>query len=180
MKRARLVVHPIRLRILQALTAEKDTTQGLADRLPDVPRSSIYRHLRLLLEGDLVRVASTQRVRGVDQRLYEISGSAHLSADDVAGISSDEHLEMFSTYVLTLLADFGDFLRRTPAPDFAADRVGYTETVVHVTDPEFDALAGRLNAAIAPVRNNKPGPKRRPRKLSVITFPVGPTPGTDD
>ncbi len=174
MNRARLVVHPVRLRILKALAAEKDTTQGLADRLPDVPRSSIYRHLRLLVGGDLVRVASTRRGRGADERLYEVSWLAHLSASDVAGMSSDAHLEMFSTYVLGLLQEFGEFLHRNPTPDFASDRVGYSETPLHVTDEEFDGLVTRLQAAIAPVRDNLPGPKRRPRKLSVITFPTGP------
>lgn len=175
MKRARLVLHPVRLRILQALAAGKDTATGLAERLDDVPRSSIYRHLRLLVDAQMVAVAQTQRVRGVDERLYELGPRAHLGADDVAGLGADEHLEMFSTYAMTLIQDFSGYLERSRSPDLGRDRVGYTETVLHLTDDEFDQLAQKLQAAVAPLQSGRPGPGRTARKLSIITFPVGPT-----
>ncbi len=176
MKRAKLVLHPVRLRILQTLAGGQETTQGLSERLPDIPRSSIYRHLRLLVDANLAEIAETRKVRGVDERVYRLGDSAHLSAEDVAGLSADEHLAMFSTYVLTLIQDFSAYLeraeRRGQSPDFASDRVGYTEVVVHVTDDEFDAIAHKLQAAIHPYISTKPGPQTTARKLSTITFPV--------
>lgn len=174
LKRSQLVLHPVRLRLLQALAAGEATSQALGARLPDVPQSSIYRHLRLLVDAGLVVVAGTRRVRGAEERRYRLGESARLTSDDVAGLGADEHLGMFSTYVLTLLQDFAGYLGRVEEPDFGRDRVGYTEVVLHVTDAEFDALAEALQSAMRPLLGRAPGPGRTPRKLSVITFPVPP------
>ncbi|MEZ4384906.1 MAG: helix-turn-helix domain-containing protein [Nannocystaceae bacterium] len=176
MRRSRLILHPVRLRILQALASGEHTTHALDERLADVPKSSIYRHLRLLVRAGLVDVAQTRRIRGVEERSYRLGASARLSAADVAGLSSDEHLGMFSTYTLSLVQDFAAYLGSRPEPDFAGDRVGYTEVVLHTTDDEFDAMVAAINAAMKPYIDRAPRPTTTPRKLSVITFPV-PRPG---
>lgn len=172
LERAKIVLHPVRLRILQALAIGEDTTQGLTDRLGDVPRSSIYRHLRRLVAAGLVIVAETRRVRGAVERRYRLGEGAHLSAEDVAGVPAEKHLEMFTTYVMTLVQDFAGYLGAVDEPDFDRDRVGYSEVVVHVTDREFDRIAERLRAATRRYLGRAPSPGLRPRKLSVITFPV--------
>ena len=63
-----LIIHPVRLRIMQAMGAEKLTTQEIAERLPDVPKSSLYRHLKLLLEGEMIGLAETRLVHGIQER----------------------------------------------------------------------------------------------------------------
>jgi len=171
-RRSRLILHPVRLRILQALASGEHTTQALSERIADVPRSSIYRHLRLLVSAKLIVVAQTRRVRGVDERHYKLGESARLSAADVEGLSADEHLGMFSTYTLTLLQDFAAYLGSREEPDFTGDRVGYTEVVLHTTDDEFDAMVAEIKAAMERYRCRTPSPKTTARKLSLITFPV--------
>jgi len=171
-RRSRLILHPVRLRILQALASDEHTTQALAERLADVPRSSIYRHLRLLVSAGLVVVAQTRRVRGVDERHYRLGESAHLSAADIEGLSADEHLSMFSTYTLTLLQDFAAYLGRQDEPDFVGDRVGYSEVVLHTTDDELDAMLAEIKGTVKRYLDRAPSPETTPRKLSVITHPL--------
>ena len=60
-----LVFHPVRLRLLQVLSNSHLTTQEIADLLPSIPKSSIYRHLKLLLDEGLVRVTDTRPVKGI-------------------------------------------------------------------------------------------------------------------
>ena len=52
--KAALVTHPLRARILTALLGRELTTQQIGALLPDVPLSSIYRHVRLLAEGGII------------------------------------------------------------------------------------------------------------------------------
>ncbi len=42
-----LMIHPVRIRVLGALARRPLTTAELDVEIPDVPRSSLYRHVRL-------------------------------------------------------------------------------------------------------------------------------------
>lgn len=53
MKKADLLLHPVRMRIVQQLIAgDPQAILQLAQRLGDVPQATLYRHMKLLLEAD--------------------------------------------------------------------------------------------------------------------------------
>ena len=109
-KKADLLIHPIRLQILQTLTNGSLTTQEISDALPSIPKSSIYRHLRLLLTGGMIKVAETRSVRGIQEKVYRLLQAPHLGPEDVAGLTREDHLGYFTTYTATLLQGFADYL----------------------------------------------------------------------
>ena len=50
-----LVLHPVRLRIVQAFLGTPSlTTAQLRERLPDVPAATLYRQVATLVEGGLL------------------------------------------------------------------------------------------------------------------------------
>ena len=168
-----LILHPQRLRILQTLAAASLTTQEIADRLPGVPKSSIYRHLKVLLDAGLVAVAATRPVKGVDEKVYQLGQVPDLSPEDMAGLTPDEHLHYFTSFIASLLHGFADYLARTPHPDLYADIVGYREVVFYATDEEFIQSLTTMNEALAPlIASTTPGPGRTQRKLASITHPI--------
>jgi DNA-binding transcriptional ArsR family regulator len=187
MQRANLILHPIRFRILQALAGETLTTQDFADRLPDVPKPSIYRHLRLLREGGMVVVAGVRPIRGVVEKAYRLNQPMRLGVEDMARLSPDDHVRFFQNYAMTLIQGFSDYVHagEAQAPiDLMADRVGYTEAFLYATLEEFDQFATALNAALLPLLQNQPAEGRRKRKLAIITHPaasgpVGESPDLD-
>lgn len=171
-----LIIHPIRFRILQALAAETLTTQQIAGRLPDAPKSSIYRHLKVLLGGEMIVVAETRLVKGIQEKVYRLAQRPYLGPDDMAGVTAADHLRYFTTYVMTLLQGFSDYLAAFgPTLDFAADRVGYTEALFYATDAEMDALQANLNAAFLKVAMNEKGNGRKQRKIAIISHPTATT-----
>ncbi len=171
-----LIIHPVRLRILQTLVTESLTTQEISDRLTDVPKSSIYRHLKVLLDNNVVKVAETRIVKGIQEKTYQLDQSTRMSPADMAGLDAEDHMGYFTTYVMTLLRDFGNYLEATEATvgkiDMLADRVGYTEVAVYATKEEFDQIAMALNQAIIPLLRNGPGNGRSKHKLATITHPL--------
>jgi DNA-binding transcriptional ArsR family regulator len=177
--KADLMMHPVRLQILLALAGLALTTQEIGTRLPDVPQSSIYRHLKTLLDGGLVRVAATRPVKGVEEKVYALAAQPHLGPEDVAGWTPEEHQRAFTTYMLALLQGFRAYLA-TPGFDLPADRTGYTEIRVFATDAEYDAAIAALNAALLPLATQGPGPGRRQHKIAVITHPIASSETTDD
>jgi DNA-binding transcriptional ArsR family regulator len=177
MNKADLIIHPVRLRILRVLDGEALTTQELAERLGDVPTSSLYRHLKLLLDGRLVEVADLRLVRGIQEKTYRLAQTAVLRPADVALLTADDHVHYFTTYVLTLLHDFAAYVTQTEAErgsiDMLADRVGYREVSFYATTQELDEAFGAVNAALRPLLQHEAGNGRRRYKLATVLHPQG-------
>lgn len=168
--KAELIIHPIRIRIVRALLFGPQTTQELAEQLPDVPKSSLYRHLRLLLEGGLIGLAETRLVQGIQEKVYELVQMPHLSRKDMSELSAEDHLRYFTTFMAILLQGFADYLAADP--DFQSDVVGYTETTVWATPEEFGKFSEKLNAAIVPLLRREKGEGREQYKVATVIYPI--------
>ena len=172
LEKADLVIHPVRLRIFLALSTGPQTTQEIAQHLPDVPLSSLYRHLKLLLEGEMIEVVEARIVQGIQEKVYGLAQAPHLGQDDMAGLSSDEHLRYFTTFVVALLQGFANYLASTSEPDLARDFAGYTEAPMWATVAELEAALTAMNQVLLPVFRQGPGPGRRQYKLATIIHPA--------
>jgi DNA-binding transcriptional ArsR family regulator len=181
-KKADLIIHPTRLQILLALTAQPRTTREIAQVLPGIATPSIYRHLRELLEGGIVEVAETRRVRGVDEKIYRLAQAPHLTQEDIAGMSRDEHLHYFNAFAAMLMQGFASYLDMTyqeaaaagsSEPDFLGDRAGFTEITFYASVEELDAFRITLNQSLAHLASLPPAPERKYRKLAFISHPLG-------
>jgi DNA-binding transcriptional ArsR family regulator len=175
-KTVNAMMHPVRLRILQTLGSEALTTQEIAERMSDTPKSSIYRHLKVLLEADLVAVAATRLVKGIEEKRYVVARSLFLDADDIAGMSGEDHVRSFTTYMLLVQQGFVDYVRDSADNDdridMVRDRAGYTEIHFHATDAELDAAMTAINQAVLPLIDNQPDENRRARKLITVSHPI--------
>jgi DNA-binding transcriptional ArsR family regulator len=171
--KANLIMHPIRLRIVQALLGDRQLTpQQLADLLPDVPQATLYRHINKLVDGGVLVVAAERRARGAVEKFYAVSDYAvTLTAEDFANASRDDHMHAFTTFVASLLADFGRYLQRD-AIDFERDGVGYRQVALYLNDEEFVQMAAALNTALRPFLELPPAPDRRRRMLSNVLIPT--------
>lgn len=176
MQRIDLILHPVRFRILEALAGATLTTQEIAERLPEVPKSSIYRHLRLLLGAEIVAIAGERPVRGVVEKVYRLDRPLFLSAEEITGVTAEEHVRYFRAYAMTLIQGFAAYVSAAAGDgsiDMLADRAGYTETFFMATNEEFDRFSVALNEALRSLLENGAVAGRRKRKLAVITHPQG-------
>jgi DNA-binding transcriptional ArsR family regulator len=166
-----VVIHPVRLRILQSLEAGPRTTQQIAEKLADVPKSSLYRHLKLLLESEFVGVSKIRVVQGIQEKVYQLNRPARLGPEAVADVSVDDHLRYFTTYLMVLLRGFSNYLLSSPEPDFVEDRAGYSEVSFWASDDEFDTLVKNMNQALLPLLEQSNGESRKRRRMAVVTYP---------
>jgi DNA-binding transcriptional ArsR family regulator len=168
-----LLLHPVRLRIVHAMSGDRTlTTAQLCDLLPDVSKATVYRHVGLLADGGLLEVVGEHRTRGAVERRYRLHrGRAAVDARTAASVSVEEHRRVFAVAMATLLAEYGAYLDRDDA-DPAADLVGYRQHAVWLTEDERAAMIEELRAVIAPRLANAPSPERRRHLLSPILFPA--------
>lgn len=165
-----LIIHPVRIRILRTLLFGPQTTQEIAEQLRDVPKSSIYRHLKLLLDGELVGIAETRLVQGIQEKVYELVQMPQLSREEMANITAEEHLRFFTTFMTILLQGFADYLAATP--DFQNDIVGYTEVELWATPEQFTTATQKINAAVIPLLRQEKKDGRNQYKLATIVYPI--------
>ena len=165
-----LLLHPVRLRIIHALSGGRSRTAGqLCDRMPDVPRTSVYRHLGLLVDGRMLEIGDERRVRGAVERSYRLGPDRPTIGPDDA-LTIDEHRQGFATAMAVLIAEFNAYLDR-PAADPAADAVGYRQATMWLSPEELEAMLSGFRAVVAPLVGNTPGRGRKPYLVSPILFP---------
>ena len=170
-----LIIHPVRLRVLQALLTNQLTTQQLAAQLPDIPPSSIYRHLKLLLAGNLIDIAHTQLVNGIQEKTYRLAPTPHFKADAPPGLTADDHLHTLLVFMLTTLQGFTDYFQQadsTGSIDSLASHAGFTETIFWATRDELDAFQAALQQALRPLHQNPPANDRHQHKVTILSHPL--------
>jgi len=173
MASADLLLHPVRLRIVQAFLGERAlTTSQLADELDDVPAGSLYRHVAMLTNAGVLQVVAERRVRGAVERTYMLRlHAAQIQPDQLAAMTPEQHAQGFMAFVAGLLADFDRYLT-AGTPDPAQDRAGYRMAALWLTDTELDGLLRDLSAVLQPRLANVPNRKRRRRVIAGVLLPA--------
>jgi hypothetical protein len=173
MATADLLLHPVRLRIVQAFLGERALTTGqLAEELADVPAGSLYRHVAMLTKAGMLQVVAEQRVRGAVERTYMLRlHAAQIDPGQIAAMTPEQHRQAFMAFVAGLLADFERYLA-AGKPDPARDRAGYRMAALWLTDSEFDAFIRDLVAVIRPRLANPPTKRRQRRLIAGVTLPA--------
>ncbi|MFD0576710.1 helix-turn-helix domain-containing protein [Dactylosporangium darangshiense] len=168
-----LLLHPVRLRIVHALSGGRSlSTQQLCERISDASKATVYRHVALLVDAGILEESGQQRVRGFVERHYRlVPARAAVSAQRAASATLDEHRQAFAAAMAALLAEYQSYLD-DPAADPVRDQVGYRQHAVWLTDAERDALIEGMRAAIVPHLGHGPGEGRTQHLLSPILFPV--------
>lgn len=170
MATADLLLHPVRLRIVQALLGDRELTTGqLRLELPDVSAATVYRQVGHLAAAGVVEVADERRVRGTVERRYRLRpAAASVDEETLAMMGPEEHRQAFAQFVAGLLADFDRYLDGDGRPDLPRDQVGYRQNALELTDDETAQLLAELQDVLGRWRGLGPGPGRSRRLLSTV------------
>lgn len=170
---ADLLLHPVRLRIVQAFLGDRAlTTTQLGAELSDVPAASLYRHVARLVAAGVLQVVAQRRVRGAVERTYVLRlAAARIGPAEIEAMSADDYRQMFMAYAAGLLADFDRYLQR-PEVDLVKDGVAFGIEGLWLDDAEFAELMRDLYRVLQPRRANAPKPGRRRRLLASVLLPA--------
>lgn len=170
-KKADLLLHPVRMRILQQVMLEgRLTAQELAGRLPEVPPATLYRHLARMVEGAVLVIVEERPVRGAVERVYAVQlENAVVTAEDAAKLSPEEHVKYFTMFTSNLLGSFARYVEGDV--DMQRDGAGYRFVELYQTNEELQEMLAEIRAAQAKHMRNGPGPGRRARSVAVIVIP---------
>lgn len=168
---ADILLHPVRLRIVQALDAGGQlTVQEIGRMLKDVPQASLYRHLNRLVDGGFVQMVDERPVGGAMERIYAVAdGAGVLTEDDLKHASKTDHMRYFTAFCAMLMSKFDQYLNREPV-NLPKDGVGYRTRSLHLTDEEFHRLMKAIDELLEEAAHNEPAPDRRSRLIATVTM----------
>lgn len=161
------VLHPIRFRIVALLAGRTLTPQQIAAQLKDVAQTTLYRHINILVEEGILRVASETQVRGTVERTYTlVEGAARFSREEAAAVSKDDHITYFTLFMMSVLQDFNEYIESDQPREIL-----YSKTPLHLTDEEFMALVGQMQTLLAPYTQPDDNLNRRRYFFTGIVIP---------
>jgi hypothetical protein len=172
MTSADLLLHPVRLRIVQAFLGDRAlTTTALKEELSDIPPTSLYRQVARLVDAGILMVVAERRVRGAVERTYVLRlSAASIDLDEVAAMTAEEHRQAFMAFVAGLLGDFDRYLAKGDI-DLLHDQVAYSLAAMWLSDAEFAGLRRELARVLQPRLAYPPAPGRTRRILASVMLP---------
>jgi DNA-binding transcriptional ArsR family regulator len=172
-RKADLILHPVRMRILVAISGQQMTAQQLVRAFPDVPQTTLYRHLNYLAKHGVLAVVDEHQVRGTVERVYALAPEmARLTPTDLATAKGEDHLNYFSIFATSLISDFARYAQSRANIDVMADGVLYTKLTVHMSDSERREFQEAAQALILPLLARQSAANRRAYLFSTIFFPA--------
>lgn len=168
-----LIVHPVRLRLIQSFNpGECLTANQLAARLPDIPPATLYRHLAALVRGGVLLVAELRPVRAAQEKVYSlIEGAANVGPSESQATSPADHLRHFTVFLGLLRGDFERYVGVKSRLDLAKDGVAYYQIPIYLSDAEQHRFVNDLKALLTPLRQHKPNGSRTRRLVNIVTIP---------
>lgn len=161
---SKLLLNPARLRILQYTKLRGRITAGeLVAALGDIPRATVYHHVKLLEEHGLLVTVEENKVRGVVEKV--LSPAARPAAPD-----GTDRAPLAAALSAELLGELEAYFAR-PDADLERDRVFFQKGVFAVTEKEYDDLLREIKASIAKYVDLPKTPERRFRTLALISTP---------
>lgn len=170
-----LFLHPIRLQIITALSAGDTSAKELAKSLPDIPQTTLYRHINLLIEGGILEVVDEIPQRGTVERILGFKAPPTLTPEDLRGLNKEEYQQAFSVIMSGLMNDAMSYINHVPEGeeiDLLAAGFNFNKVRLNLSDREYLELNQKMLNLMIEATQKKPNPERRQRVFSFLFIPV--------
>ncbi len=160
------MLHPVRMRIVQELAARKSlNATELCEKIGDVPRTTLYRNINILLDNNVLSVVSETKIRGSLERTLALN-AGELARHNTRENASQNALRFF----MNRYARFHNYFSRGN-PRAARTKIFFNSTILMMDDSEFDRFLSELRDLIAKF-GFEAAPGRKARDISIISSPV--------
>lgn len=161
-----ILINPVRTRIIQ-VAAEKGnlTANDICELMPDIPRTTLYRHIKLLLDNQILLVVNEEKIRGSLERTLA------LNVEQIQKNNTVENASQLSMqFLLNKLASFQRYFSK-PQANPGRDRIFLNNTVLIMNDAEFDAFLLKMRDLLVS-SNHEMSEGRKARDLSILSTPI--------
>lgn len=133
------MLHPVRWKIVHALAGRSLTTEQLVDAVGDVPASSIYRHVRALVDANIVEVAQIDHSSGSGRRLLTLQQG---EGDGEEEPTNDSIVLLFDAFLKHLSESVRPAIRNANLRD---PDIGFREIPLYLRREEIPVVFGKIH-----------------------------------
>ncbi|MBK3497240.1 helix-turn-helix domain-containing protein [Viridibacillus sp. YIM B01967] len=172
--KAEVLIHPVRMKISQALMRNKDT--GLTPRemvriIEDVPQATLYRHIQVLLDAGIIQIIREKKVRAVFEKYYILNEeAARLDSEDWQKLSKEEKVSYLSYYQLSLMTQYQGYLSGLEQDGSKEDKATFSLLELKIDDEHFDNFQQELNNLMLKYYKEKTDNQNIPTRTIAVTI----------
>lgn len=160
-----VIMNPVRQRIIQYLILnQKGSVNEISKELFDIPRPSLYRHIRLLLETNIIEIIEEKAIRGTVKKIY---GLVKHSPDE---FSRKDISLLIQNSLISILSSFVRYFEQEDS-DPMKDMLSLSTSTLLLSDEEYLDMMKRIGQIYNEVIYNKPQENRKPRCITIISSP---------
>ena len=157
-----ILSNPIRIQVMQYLqTYGEATTKQIAEALRDVSAPTLYRHIHIMLEQEVLIVKEEHKIRGSTERVLIIN-------EEKFGISGSLSQNAYQ-FLMGLYMKFQDYSERDDINP-RKDRLSLRTCILTLSDSRYDELMNEIGIIIEKYQMEKEDGKKR--NLSIISAPA--------
>ncbi len=158
-------MNPVRQRILQTIVRKKScTTAQIGEALEDIPRASLYRHMKCLLDAGVIEVLGEEVKRGQVEKTYALK-NPHYEENDSADMDM-----LVSSVLMQLNMEFANYFKK-PDADPVKDMLSVGSAVVYLDDKECMEFFREYEKLLGHLMEKQPSENRKARRITLISSP---------
>lgn len=166
-----ILLHPVRMRIIQALIGGGSTAQQIGEALPEVPQATLYRHLNKLLLSGAIVVLEERQVRGTVEKVYGLGSGLDENVNaEMESAAKDDQFKFIFMFMMNLLGELERYIGQENI-NMKEDGLCFRQASVYATGEEYGAYARVCGEAMQKLLGNKPAPGRTLRTIASIAVP---------
>lgn len=154
-----------RQRIMQVIMTKKEATSGeIGEELPDIPRASLYRHIKVLLDAEVIVVVRETYKRGSVEKTYAMA--SQMPYED----TNEEYHSLIQSALMGLQGEFHRYFSGED-PDPQKDLLTVASASLVMSDDEMKDFITAYGELIQKYMPNKPAKGRKVRKVTFVVSP---------
>lgn len=154
-----------RQRILQVIMIKKEASSAeIGAELPDVPRASLYRHIKILLNAEIIVVTKEECKRGSMEKTYAITPQVPYEN------TREEYNSLIQSALLGLQGEFYRYFNGED-PDPQRDLLTVGSASLMMSDEEMTECLMAYGQMMQRYMQDKPAENRKLRKITLIVSP---------
>lgn len=154
-----------RQRIIQVIMINKEATAAkIGEELPDIPRASLYRHIKILLDAEILVVVKEEFKRGSMEKTYAIAEKEPYEN------TIEEYNRLIQSALMGLQGEFYRYFNGEK-PDPKRDLLTVASAALVLSDEEMLEFITAYGQLIQKYMQNKPQENRKVRKITFVVSP---------
>lgn len=164
---AQAMMNPVKLRIMQQIleVGEIDAKQ-LAQEMPDIPISSLYRHLGDLTELGVLCISSETPMRGTVKKTYKMN--TEFTQDSPTG---EQLSNIIKSALCTIASEMQQYFEGDDV-NVERDCIDLFNVVMHLSKQEYEAMREEMMQVMKKYMNHSPKEGSMARRMTLISSPI--------